>query len=89
MEGIQQACPKTRDVDLVRSRLLNRGGIAFLDGREETPRAEGHRLFVANVPMSPMEMDASIKLPRRDFPLFTLGQGEGMIETATGITKQA
>lgn len=71
-----------RDYRYVRSRLLERREIAFLDVREEAPHAAGHPLFAANFPLSYMEPDAYSKLPRLDVPVVTLDDGEGMAELA-------
>ena len=73
---------KGRDYRWVRSRLLRREEIAFLDVREEAPHAEGHPLFAANFPSARIELDAYTKLPRRDVPLVTFDGGEGLAELA-------
>jgi rhodanese-related sulfurtransferase len=70
--------PAVRSFDEVRARLLNREEIAFLDVREEAPHAEGHPLFAANFPFSRIELDAYTKLPRRDVPIVTIDDGEGL-----------
>lgn len=72
----------TRDHHYVRSKLLNREEIAFLDVREEAPHAEGHPLFAANFPLARIELDAYTKLPRRDVPIVTFDSGEGLAELA-------
>ena len=41
-----------RDFDFVRTKLLKREEIAFLDVREEAAHAGGHPLFAANFPYS-------------------------------------
>ncbi|MEZ5451770.1 MAG: rhodanese-like domain-containing protein [Thiothrix sp.] len=71
-----------RDYNYVRSCLLNREEIAFLDVREEAPHAEGHPLFAANFPLARLELDAWAKLPRRDVPIVTFDNGEGLAEQA-------
>lgn len=71
-----------RDYHFVRSKLLNREEIAFLDVREEAPHAEGHPLFAANVALSRIELDAYAKLPRRGVPIVTFDNGEGLAQTA-------
>ena len=48
----------------VRSALLEKREIAFLDVREEDPHAQSHPLFAANFPLSRVELDAYAKLPR-------------------------
>ncbi|MCB1639306.1 MAG: hypothetical protein KDI15_10705, partial [Thiothrix sp.] len=72
----------TRDYNDVRSRLLKREEIALLDVREEAPHATGHPLFAANVPLVRLELDAWSKLPRRDVPIVTFDNGEGLAEQA-------
>lgn len=77
-----QAGPVKRGYAFVRSCLLKRREIAFLDVREEGPHAEGHPLFAANFPLSRIELDAFSKLPRHDVPIVTLDAGEGLAERA-------
>lgn len=72
----------TRDYQYVRSKLLNREEIAFLDVREEAPHAEGHPLFAANIPLTRIELDAYTKIPRFDVPVVTFDNGEGLAELA-------
>ncbi|WP_455372150.1 rhodanese homology domain-containing protein [Limibacillus halophilus] len=74
--------PLSRDFDFLRSKLLNREEVAFLDVREEAPHAEGHPLFAANFPLARIELDAFTKLPRRDVPIVTFDGGEGLAEAA-------
>jgi rhodanese-related sulfurtransferase len=71
-----------RNYDYVRSRLLRRQEIAFLDVREEAPHAEGHPLFAANFPYSRIELDAYTKLPFQDVPIVTIDDGEGLAEAS-------
>lgn len=83
METTQITRPlNTRDYAYVRARLLNREEIAFLDVREEAPHAQGHPLFAANFPLVRIELDAWAKLPRRDVPIVTFDNGEGLAEQA-------
>jgi len=60
----------------VRSSLLEKREIAFLDVREEDPHARAHPLFAANFPLSRIEQDAYSKLPRRDVPVVTFDAGD-------------
>ena len=60
----------------VRSALLEKSEIAFLDVREEDPHAQAHPLFAANFPLSRVELDAYSKLPRRDVQIVTLDEGD-------------
>ncbi len=73
---------RSRDYKFVRSCLLKKQEIAFLDVREEAPHAEGHPLFAANFPLSRLELDAYSKLPRRDVPVVTFDNQEGLAEKA-------
>lgn len=74
--------PAPRNFEYVRSHLLARREIAFLDVREEAPHAEGHPLFAANLPFARLELDAYWKLPRLDVPIVTFDGGEGLAEAA-------
>lgn len=73
---------RLRDFAFVRSKLLARDEIAFLDVREEAPHAEGHPLFAANFPYARIELDAYTKLPRRDVPVVVIDDGEGLAAAA-------
>lgn len=66
----------------VRAALLERREIALLDVREEDPHAQAHPLFAANLPLARIELDAYAKLPRRDVPIVTIDDGEGLAELA-------
>jgi rhodanese-related sulfurtransferase len=63
------------EFEFVRSRLLAREEIAFLDVREEHPHALGHPLFAANLPLARIEVDAFSKLPRKDVVIVTFDEG--------------
>ena len=54
--------------------------IALLDAREEDPFAQAHPLFAAQMPLSRVELDAPWRLPRRDVPIATYDDGEGLAE---------
>ena len=60
----------------VRSALLEKREIAFLDVREEDPHAQSHPLFAANLPLSRVELEAYSKLPCRDVQVVTLDEGD-------------
>ena len=66
----------------VRTRLLNRQDIAFLDVREEIPHAEGHPLFAASFPLSTIELRAYTFLPQKNVPIILIDNGEGLAEKA-------
>ena len=60
----------------VRTSLLEKREIAFLDVREEDPHARAHPLFAANFPLSRLEQDAYSKMPRRDVRVVTFDAGD-------------
>lgn len=66
----------------VRAALLAGREIALLDVREEDPFARGHPLFAANLPLSRFELDAWVRIPRRDTAIVVYDDGEGLAETA-------
>ena len=73
---------KNQDYAFVRNKLLKKEEIALLDVREEDPHAQEHPLFAANLPLSRIEVDALSKLPRKDVPIVTLDDGEGLAQLA-------
>ncbi|MDB5992807.1 MAG: Rhodanese-like sulfurtransferase [Herbaspirillum sp.] len=58
--------------------LLEKTEIALLDVREEAPFAEAHPLFAANLPISHIEADIAVRIPRRDTTLAIYDNGEGL-----------
>lgn len=66
----------------VRAALLAREEIALLDVREEDPHAAAHPLFAANFPFSQLELNAWVRIPRRDTRIVTLDDGEGLAARA-------
>jgi rhodanese-related sulfurtransferase len=66
----------------VRAALLERREIALLDVREEAPHAQAHPLFAAQLSLSRLELEAYARLPRREAPIVTLDDGEGLAERA-------
>ncbi len=70
------------DYQQVSSKLMKREEIALLDVREEGPHAGGHPLFAANFPLSSLEINAYDKLPRKDVPIITIDNGEGLAQKA-------
>lgn len=81
MTTVNQAI-SVKNYEYVRTALLERHEIAFLDVREEGPHAEEHPLFAANFPLSRIEIDAHAKLPRRNVDIVTIDEGEGFAEVA-------
>ncbi|MGY6253938.1 rhodanese-related sulfurtransferase [Paraburkholderia caledonica] len=73
---------RTRSYSDVRRALLEREEIALVDVREEDPHARSHPLFAANLPLSRLELDAPVRLPRRDVPIVVLDDGEGLATRA-------
>jgi rhodanese-related sulfurtransferase len=62
----------------VRSALLEQREIALIDAREEDPFARGHPLFAANLPLSRIELEAWVRIPRRDTTIVVYDDGEGL-----------
>jgi len=69
---------RTRTFEDVRRALLERREVALLDVREEDPHARSHPLFAANLPLSKLELEAPVRLPRRSVPIVVLDDGEGL-----------
>ena len=69
---------RSRSFEDVRRALLERREIALLDVREEDPHARSHPLFAANLPLSKLELDAPLRLPRRSVPIVVFDDGEGL-----------
>jgi rhodanese-related sulfurtransferase len=68
----------------VRSALLLRDEIAFLDLRHESAFATGHPLFAANMAAGRIALEAEMRLPRKDVPIVVYDAGEGFVTTAIG-----
>lgn len=73
---------RTRAFEDVRRALLERREIALLDVREEDPHARSHPLFAANLPLSKLELEAPLRLPRRSVSIVVFDDGEGLAERA-------
>ncbi|MFM0170737.1 rhodanese-related sulfurtransferase [Paraburkholderia sediminicola] len=73
---------RTRSFEDVRRALLEREEIALVDVREEDPHARSHPLFAANLPLSRLELDAPVRLPRQAVPIVVFDSGEGLAERA-------
>jgi rhodanese-related sulfurtransferase len=69
---------RTRTFEDVRRALFERREIALLDVREENSHARGHPLFAANMPLSRLELDLPVRLPRRSVPIVVFDDGEGL-----------
>jgi rhodanese-related sulfurtransferase len=66
----------------VRRALLLREEIALLDVRHEAAYATGHPLFAANMAAGRIELEAEIRLPRKDVPVVVYDAGEGLVAEA-------
>ncbi len=71
----------------IRRALLLREEIALLDLRYEAAFATGHPLFSANMAVDRIEIEASVRLPRKDVPVVLFDDGEGLV--ATGAERLA
>jgi rhodanese-related sulfurtransferase len=59
--------------------LLLRDEIALLDLRHEAAYATGHPLFAANMAADRIELEAGIRLPRKDVPIVVYDAGETLV----------
>ena len=66
----------------IRRALLLRDEIALLDLRHEAAYATGHPLFAANMAADRIELEAEIRLPRKDVPIVVYDAGEGLVAQA-------
>jgi rhodanese-related sulfurtransferase len=66
----------------VRQALLLREEIALLDVRHEAAFASGHPLFAANMAVDRIEIEAGIRLPRKDVPIVLYDAGDGLVPEA-------
>ncbi|SIT43040.1 Sulfurtransferase [Paraburkholderia ribeironis] len=73
---------RIRSFQDVRRALVDRDEIALLDVREEDLHARNHPLFAANLPLSRLELDAPVRLPRRTVPIVVFDDGEGLAARA-------
>src|SRR3954466_8012134 len=63
----------------VRRALLLREEIALLDVRHAAGFATGHPLFAANMAVDRIEIEAEIRLPRKNVPIVLYDDGEGLV----------
>ena len=66
----------------IRTALLLREEIALLDLRHEAAFATGHPLFAANMASDRIELEAAVRLPRKDVPIVLYDAGEGLVPQA-------
>ena len=71
----------------IRRALLLRDEIALLDVRHEAAFATGHPLFAANMAADRIELEAEIRLPRKDVPVVVYDNGEGLVAQAADRLK--
>ena len=70
----------------IRTALLLRNEIALLDARHEASFATGHPLFAANMAFDRIEIEAAVRLPRKDVPVVLYDAGEGLVpQAAAGL----
>lgn len=67
----------------IRRALLLREEIALLDLRHEAAFATGHPLFAANMAADRIELEAEMRLPRKDVPIVVYDNGEGLVAQAS------
>jgi rhodanese-related sulfurtransferase len=66
----------------LRRALLLRDEIALLDLRHEAAYATGHPLFAANMAADRIELEAEVRLPRKDVAIVVYDVGEGLVAQA-------
>jgi rhodanese-related sulfurtransferase len=66
----------------VRTLLLLREEIALLDLRHESAFATGHPLFAANMAAGRIDLEAEMRLPRKDVPIVLYDAGDGLVAAA-------
>jgi rhodanese-related sulfurtransferase len=66
----------------VRRMLLLRHELALLDLRSEADFAAGHPLFAANLDIERIDIEAAVRIPRRDVPVILYDAGEGLLDAA-------
>jgi rhodanese-related sulfurtransferase len=71
----------------VRQALLLREEIALLDIRHEAAFATGHPLFAANMATGRIDIEAEMRLPRKDVPVVLYDDGEGLVAQAAARFK--
>src|ERR1700751_5479318 len=62
--------------------LLLRQENGRLDVRQEVVFAMGHPLFAANMAADRIELEAAVRLPRKDVPIVLYDAGEGLLPQA-------
>jgi rhodanese-related sulfurtransferase len=74
--------PPTVTPSHVRQALLLREEIALLDIRHEAAFATGHPLFAANMAAGRIDLEAELRLPRKDVPIVLYDAGEDLVPQA-------
>ena len=67
----------------VRTALLLREEIALLDLRHEAAFATGHPLFATNMAAGRIQLEAAVRLPRKDVSIVLYDAGEGLVPFRT------
>ncbi len=62
--------------------------IALLDLRHEAAFATGHPLFAANMAAGRIELEAAVRLPRKDVPIVLYDAGEGLVASRVAIASK-
>jgi rhodanese-related sulfurtransferase len=70
----------------VRSLLLTRRELALFDVRDEATYATGHPLFAAQLPQDRIEIEAPLRLPRKDAPIALYGDGAEPAQALARLT---
>lgn len=66
----------------LRSAFVTRAELALLDLRSEALFATGHPLFAAQLPPERIELEAPVRLPRREAAIVLYDNGEGLVGPA-------
>jgi rhodanese-related sulfurtransferase len=74
--------PPSVTASYIRRALLLRDEIALLDVRHEAAFATGHPLFAANMAADRIELEAAVRLPRKNVPIVLYDAGEGLVAQA-------
>ncbi len=75
--------PQTTTPQAVRRALLLRREIALIDLRSEAAFATDHPLFAANLAHDRIEIEATVRLPRKDVPIVLYDDGEELVADAS------
>ena len=82
---LESPSPPTTKPAQVKEYLLAKKEIALIDVREEDPFAQSHPLFACNMPLGRIEVDAYIRIPRKDTFIVIYDNTEGLAERALSV----